>query len=82
MDSFTRGDTTYDVQSATDASSLDGGPAASTVVDERLTSLVTRSVVDGDATRLDLVRTLTGLRDEGPGPEDATITVTGEVDLP
>ena len=81
VDSFTRARTTYDVTEAVDGSGFDGATGGSTVVDERLSSLVTRVIVDGAPDTLDIARTLTGLRAEGPGPEDATIELTGSVDL-
>ncbi|SEB59852.1 hypothetical protein SAMN04489844_0638 [Nocardioides exalbidus] len=81
IDSFTRAGTTYDVQGAEDASGFDGTTGESTVVDERLTSLVTRVVVDGNPSTLDIARTLTGLRADGQGPEDASAELTGTVEL-
>ncbi|GAA1934396.1 hypothetical protein [Nocardioides hwasunensis] len=81
IDSFERAGATYDVRAATDSSGFDGSTTGSTVVDERLTSLVTRFFVDGTPTRLDIARTLTGLRADGRGPEDATAELSTTVEL-
>lgn len=81
VDAFTRAGTTYDVQAMTDGSGFDGATGLSTVVDERLTSLVSRVVVDGAPDTLDIARTLTGLRDDGQGPEDARAELTASVQL-
>lgn len=77
---FEVGRSTYSVQDTTDASTL-GGDVESTVVAQRLDSLVTRTAVEGAANRLDISRTLSGVRTAGPGPDDAMLELTGAVDL-
>lgn len=80
VDEFVRGQATYAVQEVADASTLDGG-GESTVVDDRLDSLVTRVVAEGAAQRLEVARVLTGVRSDGEGPEDASLQVGTTIDL-
>lgn len=80
-DVFELGGGTYAVQEVEDSSSLARGDGESTVIDERFNSLVTQVVVEGDTTRLEIVRKLRGVRTAGSGPESATITVSGTVRL-
>ena len=82
-DTFTRGGATYEVQGTEDASAFADAPDGdSTVVDERLDSLVARIVTEGPMTQLDIVRVLTGVRTDGEGPDDATVELAATVDLP
>jgi hypothetical protein len=80
-DTFSLSGATYAVQSVEDASSLGEGEA-STVVDERLDSLVARVVAEGAPTSLEIVRTFSGVLTDGDGPDDATVELTSSVDLP
>lgn len=82
VDSFTRGASSYAVESVTDASTFVGVSGdASTVVDDSLDSLVARVAAEGDPQQLEIVRSLAGVRTEGEGPDDATIELTGSLDL-
>lgn len=82
IDTFELGGSTYAVRDVTDSSTVEGAePSASTVVDQRLDSLVSRVVAEGPATGLALVRRLSGVRTEGDGPDDATLVVSGSVAL-
>lgn len=81
-DTFTRAGATYDVQATEDASAfVDAPDGDSTVVDERLDSLVTRIVAEGAMRQLDIVRVLSGVRTDGEGPDDATVELAASVDL-
>jgi hypothetical protein len=80
VDRFERSRATYEVQSVTDDSSMEGADG-STVVDERLDSLVTRLVAEGTPSQLTVRRVLEGVRTDGPGPDDAVLTVSGVVEL-
>jgi hypothetical protein len=80
VDEFERAGATYAVQSVQDASTMEGADG-STVVDERLDSLVSRLVAAGAPAQLEVRRDLQGVRTDGRGPDEATLTVSGVVDL-
>jgi hypothetical protein len=80
VDEFERAGATYAVQSVQDASTMEGAEE-STVVDERLDSLVSRLVAAGAPHRLEVRRELEGVRTDGRGPDEATLAVSGVVEI-
>ncbi len=81
IDSFTLGATEYVTEAFLDATTSVPG-ADTTVVDERLTSLVTHSVSEAGLGEVRMVRSLTGVRTVGPGPEDARLVWSARVGAP